>query len=175
MDLGPAAVLPPAAAIAPLAQGLLAVWTGNDGAIYARVSEGDSSPTILVPGTAGPRHVRGLAAGKRAWCWSGRGRTTGPGPLYALLLDSNGQPRGEPVRLIQPPVQDESDGIEMPVVVAGGGKFLVAWQRHDSRLGDAKNLTEAVILTAGPNGVLAGPVLTLSERPSASHNPLAGD
>lgn len=175
MELGPAAVLPPAAALAPLAQGLLAVWTGNDGSIHARVSEGNSSSTILVPGSAGPWHVRGLAAGEAGLVLVWQGPDNWSGPLYALLLDSNGQPRGEPVRLIQPSVRNEFDGIEMPVVIAGGGKFLVAWQRHDSQLGDAKNLTEAVMLTAGPNGALAGPVLTLSERPSADHNPMAAD
>jgi hypothetical protein len=174
-DLGPGTPLPPTAAVAPLARGFLAVWTGSDGAIYGRSSEGNSVPTVLVPGTAGPWHVRGLVAGTTGLLLVWQGPDAWSGPLYARLLDSNGQPRGEPVRLIQPSVLNEHDGIEMPAVVAGGGKFLVTWQRHDSRLTTGKNLAEAVLVEAGPNGALAGSVLTLSERPSASQNPLAAD
>lgn len=174
-DLGTGSPLPPAAAVAPLARGFLAVWTGSDGAIYARTSEGNSAPTVLVSGTAGPWHVRGLAAGEAGLLLVWQGPDGWSGPLYARLLDANGQPRGEPVRLVQPSVLNEYDGIEMPAVVPGGNKFLVAWQRHDSRLTGARNLAEAVLVEAWPNGALAGPVLTLSERASASHNPLAAD
>lgn len=174
-ELGPGLPLPPTAAVAPLAGGFLAVWTGRDGAIYARSSEGGSAPAVLVPGAGGPWHVRGLAAGDTGLLLVWQGPDDWSGPLYAQGLGLDGAPRGQAVRLIQPPVQEKSDGIEMPVVVAGGGKFLVAWQRHDARLSGAKNLTEAVLVETGPNGTLAGPVLTLSERPSASSNPLAAD
>jgi hypothetical protein len=176
-DLGRSVPLPPTAATAVGGGRFLVAWSAPDGAIYATAGDGNAPPVVLVPGTeATPWFVRGLAGDASGFLLVYQGPDDWSGPLYAQWVDPEGRRRGEPVRLIQPAVQNKSDGIEMPTVVAGGGRFLVAWQRHDSRLpGAAQNVTEAVLVRYSSEGALPGPVLTLSALASASHNPLAAD
>ncbi len=175
VELGRSRPLPPVAAAAVSQGHFLTVWTDADGSIYGAAGTNSTPLGVLVAGTeASPVQVRGLAGSAEGFLlvfqWP-----EFIGNLYARFLEPNGQPRGDPVLVMDPPTRTLEDGIELPAVVAGGGAFLVAWQRHDSRLGNAPNVTEAMLVRVGQGGAIPTPVLTVSERASADHNPIAAD